>query len=85
MWRSAFAALLLALACGAQAQGISRSDIVTLAGQGRYDELAERLAPALPRLSPGELHALCHAYAQTRRYRPLLGCLDRLETALRGR
>ncbi len=85
MWRGALAALLLALACGAQAQQLSNSAIVSLAGQGRYDELAERLAPALPQLSPGELHALCHANAQTKRYRPLLACLDRLETALRGR
>lgn len=88
MWRMVLAALLLATASGAGAQEgsrISRSAIVDLAGQGRYDELADRLAPATARMPAGELHALCHAYAQTRRYRPLMACLDRLETALRGR
>ena len=79
------AVLALAAATDTWAQGISRSAIVELAGQGRYDELAERLAPAAAKLSSGELHALCHAYAQTKRYRPLLACLDRLEAALRGR
>ncbi len=77
------AVVAVVMAAGASAQ-VSRGGIVELAGQGRYDELAERLAP-VARPSAGELHALCHAYAQTKRYRPLLACLDRLETALRGR
>jgi CHAT domain-containing protein len=85
MWRAALGVLLLVTACASSAQGISRNTIVELAGQGRYDELADRLAADTPRLSPGQLHALCHAYAQTKRYRPLLACLDRLEGTLRGR
>lgn len=71
------------MAAGASAQ-VNRGSIVELAGQGRYDELADRLV-LVAHPSTGELHALCHAYAQTKRYRPLLACLDRLETALRGR
>ncbi len=82
--RASIAVAAVCAACSADAQGIGRNTIVELAGQGRYDELADRLAP-VPRLSPGELHALCHAYAQTKRYRPLMACLDRLESALRGR
>lgn len=79
------AAATLALTGVATAQGLPRGSIVELAGQGRYDELADRLSAEPAKLSPGELHAQCHAYAQTRRYRPLLACLDRLEAALKGR
>ena len=64
---------------------LSERELVELSGQGRYDEVAQRLAPREAQLKPGELHALCHAWARTKRYRPLLACLDRLEAALRGR
>ena len=82
------AALTLGLTLGAGAQvvpPITERQIVELAGQGRHDELAQRLAARAGPLATGELHALCHAYARIKRYRPLLDCLDRLETALRGR
>jgi CHAT domain-containing protein len=80
---TAFATALLATA--AAAQTLSDNQIVQLAGQGRYDDLVQALAPRDTRLAPGEQHALCYAYARTKRYRPLLACLDRLETLLRGR
>lgn len=73
------------LAAPAAAQALSENRIVELAGQGRYDELAQALTPRDGTLSPGEQHALCYAYARTKRYRPLLACLDRLEALLRGR
>jgi CHAT domain-containing protein/tetratricopeptide (TPR) repeat protein len=83
------AALSLGLAAGATAQNVvpavSEREIVELAGQGRHDELAQRLAAREAQLRPGELHALCFAWARTKRYRPLMTCLDRLELALRGR
>lgn len=89
---AAWAALTLGLAASALAQTVqtvqrpvTEREIIELAGQGRHDELAQRLAAREAQLSPGELHALCHAYARTKRYRPLLACLDRLEAALRGR
>jgi CHAT domain-containing protein len=74
----------LPAACLAQAAPIGERQIVELAGQGRYDELAQRLA-ARDRLDAGEQHALCYAWSRLKRYRPLFACLDRLETALRGR
>lgn len=81
--------LTLSLSLPATAQTVlaplSERELVELSGQGRYDEVAQRLAPREAQLKPGELHALCHAYASTKRYRPLLACLDRLEAALRGR
>ena len=91
--RAALAAVVVALtlswAAGAVAQSmpapVSEREIIELAGQGRHDELAQRLAPREAQLGPGELHALCHAWARTKRYRPLLACLDRLEAALQGR
>lgn len=86
--RAAIAALLLGAAWSAalaQAQRPNDRQIVELAGQGRYDELATGLAPFEDRLDPGERHALCYAYARSKRYRPLLACLDKLEAALNGR
>ncbi len=85
---AALAVLTLGLTLGALAQVVSpinERQIVELAGQGRHDELAQRLAARAGPLNTGELHALCHAYARTKRYQPLLACLDRLEAALRGR
>ena len=80
-------ALLLgvAWAAAAAAQAISDNQIVEFAGQGRYDELAQRLAPRDGKLDAGEQHALCYAYSRTKQYRPLFACLDRLEGMLRGR
>ena len=91
--RTALAAVALGLGLGlglgpgAQAQGaarLSENQIVQLAGQGRYDELAQGLA-GRDKLSPGEQHALCHALAQTKQYRPLMACLDTLQAQLLGR
>ena len=83
--RTAAALLAALLALATQAQTLSENQLVALAGQGRYDELAQALAPRDGKLSPGEQHALCYAYSRTKRYRPLMACLDRLEVLLRGR
>ena len=85
----AAAAMWFALSVSAPAQAqpaaaLTENQIVQLAGQGRYDELAQGLA-GRGRLSPGEQHALCHALARTKQYRPLMACLDTLQAALKGR
>ena len=83
--RAIVAALTLTVSAGSvTAQPINDRQIVELAGQGRYEELAQRLGSQTT-LGVGELHALCHALSRTKRYRPLLDCLDRFEAALRGR
>jgi CHAT domain-containing protein len=81
--RATAALLVSALAGAAAAQSLSDNQIVELAGQGRYEELAQRLARA-ERLNPGEQHALCYALSRIKRYRRLFDCLDRLQAALRG-
>lgn len=85
--RVALAASAWCLAAAAPAQpvqALSENQIVQLAGQGRYDELAQGLA-GRERLPPGEQHALCHALSQTKHYRQLMACLDTLQAVLKGR
>ncbi len=72
-------ALLIALAGGATA-----GDQVSLAASGRFGQLEKQLeAKAAGRaLDTPDQHALCYAYSKTKRYAPLLACLDRLETLM---
>ena len=72
-------ALLLAAAPAAGA------DQVGLAANGRFGELEKQLEAqaALRALDLPDQHALCYAYSKTKRYAPLLACLDRLEALLR--
>lgn len=57
------------------------SEQVRLAASGRFDLLAERIEAhgRTTELKTRDLHALCYAYSRTKRYTPLLNCLDRLE------
>jgi CHAT domain-containing protein len=67
-----------------QPAALSGRQIIELAGQGRYDELAQGLA-AREQLSTGEQHALCHALSRIKHYRQLMACLDKLQLTLKGR
>lgn len=72
-------ALLLGLAPAAGA-----ADQVGLAASGRFGQLEKQLEAqaALRLLDTPDQHALCYAYSKTKRYAPLLACLDRLEALL---
>ncbi|KQQ87893.1 CHAT domain-containing protein [Massilia sp. Leaf139] len=78
----ASSALLLVLAPAAGAAG---ADQVGLAASGRFGQLEKQLEAqaALRPLDTPDQHALCYAYSKTKRYAPLLACLDRLEALLR--
>jgi len=77
---------LLAGVPAASAETMGSNALITLAGQGRHEELAAELSAreARGKLSAGELHALCWAYSRLKRYGPLFACLDRLEATFRG-
>ncbi|MGV7208255.1 CHAT domain-containing protein [Oxalobacteraceae bacterium A2-2] len=83
--RRAFAVLLASLACLAPARADSGTEQVALAASGRYDLLEQMLEAQAARapLDVRDRHALCYAYSRTKRYGPLLACLDQLEQALR--
>ena len=74
------ASALLALA---PAAGVA-ADQVSLAASGRFGQLEKQLAAqaAVRALDTPDQHALCYAYSKTKRYAPLLACLDRLEALL---
>lgn len=78
---SAGSAVLLALAPVA---GALAADQVSLAASGRFGQLEKQLEAqaALRALDTPDQHALCYAYSKTKRYAPLLACLDRLEALL---
>lgn len=65
---------------------ISGSEQVRLAGEGLYDELAERLAAENegPQMSTADRHALCFAYSKLKDYSHLQGCLDQLAKRIEG-
>lgn len=81
MRRVAGALVALALAGGpGPAAAISGNEQVRLAGEGRFDELAERIERENPPVSrtTGDRHALCFAWARLKDYAKLDGCLDAL-------
>ena len=76
-------ALLLALAL-APVPALAASDQVGLAASGRFGQLEQQLEAqaAVRALDTPDQHALCYAYSKTKRYAPLLACLDKLEALL---
>lgn len=62
------------------AHAISGNEQVDLAGAGRYEELRLALEADAGKgpLKTRDLHALCFAYAKTKRYTRLFNCLDQL-------
>ena len=78
--------LCLGAAGGVQAR-VSSNEQVSLAGEGRYDELALKLEESArnePLRTP-DRHSLCYAYSKLKRYDDLFKCLDELAKAALGR
>jgi CHAT domain-containing protein len=83
--KKALAAAMLAGAASA-ALALSGNQQVDLAAAGRYEDLRiglEQDAARAPLKTP-DLHALCYAYAKTKRYAKLFDCADRLAQAIAG-
>lgn len=66
---------------------ISGNEQIELAGQGRFDELAQALEAdaAKKTLATPDRHALCYAYSKLKSYGKLFDCLAALEEQARGR
>lgn len=77
---------LLMLACCAQVWADHTTDQVAMAASGRYDQLEQTLEQQAARgpLDTRDRHALCYAYSKTKRYTPLMACLDQLALNLAG-
>lgn len=76
------ASLICALLLVGAAQARDRSfQLMEAVASGQYDEIIQTLEAAGPRdrLDTRELHILCHAYAKSKRYNRLFGCLDDLK------
>ncbi len=79
-------AVLLAL-LPLHASALSGNEQVSLAGSGKFDELAaglETLAGREP-MKAADWHALCFAYSRVKRYAKITWCLDELDKAMSGR
>ncbi len=71
----------------ANAHAISGNEQFELAAAGKYEELSQRMEADLDKapMKTADWHALCYAYSKIKRYNKLLPCLDKLETASKGR
>ena len=78
---------LLALGLVTPALALSGNDQVSLAGAGKFDQLALGIEQMVGRepMKVGDWHALCVAYSRIKRYSRIMDCLDSLEKALAGR
>jgi CHAT domain-containing protein len=63
------------------------NDEVRLAGEGRFEELAQRIDArgSSAKLTTADWHALCYAQSRVKRYRELFDCLSRLAESAKGR
>ena len=78
---------LLALVLAAPAWALSGNEQVSLAGAGKFDQLALGIEQMVGRepMKVADWHALCFAYSRIKRYSRILDCLNNLEKALAGR
>ena len=69
------------------AMAISGNAQVSLAGAGKFDELAAGLEAMVGKepMKAGDWHALCYAYSRVKRYAKIMLCLDELDKAMAGR
>jgi CHAT domain-containing protein/tetratricopeptide (TPR) repeat protein len=78
--------LLAAVAwvCPVAAYAISGNTQVSLAGAGKFDQLAQGVEEMIGKepMKAADWHALCFAYSRIKRYSKIIDCLDELDKAM---
>jgi hypothetical protein len=69
-----------------QAYAISGNTQISLAGNGKFDELAGGVEAMIGKepMKTADWYALCFAYSRIKRYDKIMGCLDELDKKMTG-